>query len=85
MRGRTVFAIVGWGLLAVALVGFVLRGSFLWETGGDLGYRNYKHQPMTYLGTFATLGIAGLIGVVGLYYRVKRRLQQRSERRQQKN
>ncbi len=60
------------------LVGFVLHA--LMQIGaGDPGYRTVKHQPMTYLGALATLGIVCLIGIVGLYYRAKRFLQQRQD------
>lgn len=73
------------GLLALAFVGFVLHALLQIEAGNDWGYRNYKHQPLTYLGALATLAIAGLVGVVGLYYRVKRFLQERSDRGRQQS
>lgn len=80
MKGKTIFAIIGCGLLGLAVLAFVLRAVFLVSAGDDVGYSNYKGQPMTYMGALATLGIAALIGVIGLYYRVKGTIQSRRDR-----
>lgn len=70
MKGRTVFGIIGWGLIALTVVGFLLRALLQVETGG--WYRTYKYQYVTYLGALATLVIVGIVGVIGLYYWIKR-------------
>jgi hypothetical protein len=73
MKRRTVFAIVGWGVFALSLLSFIAYIVWQLKTGNlGGGYRTYKYQPMTYLGAAATLGIAALVGLVGLYYRLKR-------------
>ena len=80
MKRKTVFAIIGGALIAMGVVGFVLH-ALLQIEAGELGYRNYKNQPMTYLGALATLGVAVVVGIIGLYYRVKALIQQRSAQR----
>jgi hypothetical protein len=80
MKARTAFAIVGWGLLGLAILGFFLRALFHVKTGTDSGYRTYNFQPMTYLGALSMLGMAALVGLIGLYYRVKRFLEQRASK-----
>lgn len=79
MKGRTILAIVGCGLIGLGVLTFILHALLQLSTGDEWGYRNYKGQPMTYLGALATLGIGALVGVVGLYYRVKRMIQSRRD------
>lgn len=78
MKGRTVFGFIGWFLIALPAVGFVLRALFHVKTGTDGGYLNYKYQPMTYLGALGTIGLAVVVGLIGLYYRVKRSVQKKN-------
>lgn len=79
MKGRTIFGVVGWGLIGLMVLGFVLHAFMHIKTGGDGGYRNYKNQPMTYLGALASLGVVALVGVVAMYYRLKRMLGNRRQ------
>lgn len=81
MNRKAVFGIIGWSLIALTAVGFVVRALLQIETG-HWAYRNYKYQWMTYLGTLATLGIAAGVGLIGLYYRVKRLLQEKRRARE---
>ena len=81
MKGRTVFGFIGWFLIGLTAVGFLLRALFHVKTGTDFGYLNYKFQPMTYLGALATFGVLAIVGLIGLGYRVKRSLQERSRSR----
>jgi len=80
MKGRTVVGIIGWGVLGLMLLSFVLRALWQVESGQDIGYSNYKNQPMTYLGALASLAIAALVGVIGLYYRIKKVIESRRDR-----
>jgi ABC-type antimicrobial peptide transport system permease subunit len=80
MKGRTVFGIVGWGLLGLGLLSFVFNAVRQVASGQDVGYSNFKHQPMTYLGMLATLAIVGIVGVIGLYYRIKKVVESRRDR-----
>ena len=81
MKGRTVFAIVGWGLLAVAALTFVLHALWHIKTGDNWGYCNVKNQPITYLGALFTLAVAGVICVVALYQRIRKRQRNTTFRR----
>jgi hypothetical protein len=81
MKGRTVFAIFGWCLLGLGLLSFILRAWWHVESGQDFGYRNYKNQPMTYLGFLATMAIGALIVVVGIYSWIKKAIQSRRDHR----
>lgn len=80
-RGRRIFAVVGFGLAGLMVLGFLLE--VLWQVksghGGDK-YHNVKHQPLTYVGTLISFGIVTLIGIVALYYRAKRALERRRSR-----
>lgn len=83
-KGRTLFAIVGWGLVGLTFLGFLLHALLQVKTGNDWVYRNYKHQWMTYLGALASFGLMGIVGLVGLYYRLKSIIQKRRERLSEK-
>ena len=78
MKGRRVFAVVGFGLAGVMVLGFLLE--VIWQVktghGGDT-YYNVYHQPLTYIGALITFGIVALLGLVALYYRGKRALDRR--------
>ena len=78
MKRKTVIGIIGWLLTALAVVSLLLSALYKVKTGTDWGYLTYKYQPMTYLGALATFGLLALVLIVGLYYRAKRFLQQRS-------
>jgi hypothetical protein len=43
-----------WGLLGLVVISFVLRALWQIQSGQDIGYYNYKNQPMTYLGALAS-------------------------------
>jgi hypothetical protein len=79
MKGRTVFAVVGWGLLALAVLTFVLQALWHIKTGDSWGYRNVRNQPITYLGAVFTLAIAGAIGITALYQRFRRSRKPRTD------
>jgi len=81
MKARTVFAIVGWGLLGFMVLAVVLHALLQLSGGIDTGYRTYRNQYMTYMGQLAMLAIMVLIGVVGLYYRAKRFLGKKAQKR----
>lgn len=77
MKGKQIFAIIGWGSLGLCVLSFVLRALWHVQSGQDAGYYNVKHQPMTYLGALATLALAGLVGLIGLYHRIKKAIEKR--------
>ena len=80
MKGRTVFGIIGWGLLALATLSFLLHAWLQVKTGSDWGYRNSKNQPMTYLGALASFGVLGIVALIYLYYWLKSIVQRRRDR-----
>jgi uncharacterized BrkB/YihY/UPF0761 family membrane protein len=80
MKKRTMFAIVGYVLVGLSILTFVLHALLQIKTGSDWGYRNSKNQPMTYLGALATLGVMAIVGIVMLYYRLKSVVRERRER-----
>jgi hypothetical protein len=81
MKRRTVLGIIGWGLLGLVVLSFVLRALWQVQSGQDIGYYNYKNQPMTYLGALASLALAALVGLIALYYRVKKAIEKRRDGR----
>jgi hypothetical protein len=80
MKRKIVFGIIGGFLIALAFISFILHALLQIKTGNEWAYHNYRYQWTTYLGALATLGIAALIGLVGLYHRVKRFVQKKSAR-----
>jgi hypothetical protein len=79
MKRTTILGIIGWSLLGLAVLSFVLRALWQVQSGQDVGYYNYKKQPMTYLGALASLALVVLVGLVGLYYRVKKVIEKRRD------
>ena len=77
MKGKVIFGIIGWSLIALGAIGLVLRALFKVTTGTDLGYRTAWHQPMTYLGLLFLMGMLAVLGMIGLYYRARQFLEKR--------
>jgi hypothetical protein len=82
MKRRIIFGVIGYSLIGLGLIGFVLRALFMVKTGTDLGYRTHWNQPMTYLGALALMGMLAIVGVIGLYYRARRFMEQRRSARE---
>lgn len=80
MKGRTVFAIVGWGMLGLTVLSFLLHALLQVKTGNDTGYFNSKHQPLTYLGALAYFGVLGIVGFVMLFYWLRSRIRRRRDK-----
>jgi hypothetical protein len=83
MKGRSVFRVVVFGLVIASFLAHVL-----WKIksghGGDT-YYNYKYQPLTYWGALGTMGIMVVVGLVGLFYRVKQLLERRMSKSRDEN
>ena len=82
MKRKIILGVIGYSLIGLMLIGFVLNAFFKVKTGTDLGYRTHWHQPMTYLGALALMGMLAVVGVIGVYYRAKRFLQKKSSAQQ---
>jgi len=80
VKGRTVFAIVGWGMLGLTFLSFLLHALWQIKTGSEWGYLTARHQPMTYLGALATFGLVGMVALVMLYYWLKAFIQRRRKK-----
>jgi hypothetical protein len=76
-RGRIVFGVIGYGLVGLIFLSFILRALWHVKSGQDWGYSNYKNQPMTYLGALASIAVGALAALVGLGYRLKRKMENR--------
>jgi hypothetical protein len=83
-RGKIIFGVVGYALVGLVFVSFIFRALWHVKSGQGLEYSNYKNQPMTYLGALGSMTIAGLVVVVGLYYRLRKNLENRRNRKVQK-
>ena len=81
MKRKTILGVIGYSLIGLMLIGFVLKALFKVKTGTDLGYRTHWHQPMTYLGALFLMGMLAVVGVIGLYYRAKQFLEKRRSAR----
>ena len=73
-------AIMGWGMLGLTVLSFLVHALLQVKTGADMGYLTVKHQPMTYLGALASFGVLGIAGLVMLFYWLKGRIQRRRDR-----
>ena len=72
-KGKKIFAVIGYGLVGLMVVGFLLHIILQIKSGyGGAIYLNSKHQPNTYIGALISFGIIAALGLVALYYRVKR-------------
>ena len=71
MNKRTIFTVIGWGLIGLAVLSFVAHAILQLTTGDEWGYRDHRYQPRTYIGALASFGILLLVSVIGLYYRLK--------------
>lgn len=73
MQRGVAISIIGWGLFGLSLLSLFLRALWKIESGEGAGtYYNYKGLPFSYWAGFITLGIMGVIGLLGLFYKVKR-------------
>jgi hypothetical protein len=81
MARSTAFRVIGWGVFGLACLSFVLHVLWMIKSGhGGDTYYTYKFQPMTYWGAAAVLTMVALVGLVGIYYWLKRVVERRSDR-----
>jgi hypothetical protein len=79
-KGKIVFGVIGYGLIGLVFLSLILRALWQVKSGTDWAYSNYKNQPMTYLGFLASMAIAVVVGIIGLYYWLRTAIQRRRNR-----